>query len=362
MLSAAARRRPQVERAAGINHAAAHRFLRRPLHRAGLAGQRRLIQHRHPARDGAIDRYHVTGRDQQQVARCDRIERHLLQRPAAVPAGGPGRPLQQRAQIAARPPGRPRFQRPAAGQHHADHRGGQQLPHRQRADQRQQGDDIHPDPAVGERLCHRPHRITAPHTPTAAQAVPAAPPAPARYKAKPAARPDIVSASNTTAECRASQRATMGKPDSHVNDHCPPGGAYPESIARPSRAIRPADVLDLRRPAQVGDAGRWARLPGASSSAAPGEGCERSWQRTVPGNPKSRQRYEPGAITWGLMALAGARWAAHRGERAAGRGSSAAGHRRCQRPVAGARGPGRCRAGRCEPRRAHLAEQGGPVR
>jgi hypothetical protein len=106
------------------------------------------------------------GRYQQQIAGRHRIQRHGLQGLAPVPAGVLGRLLQQRPQIVACPPGRPRLQRPPAGQHHADHRGGQQLAHHQRANDRQQGDDIHPEPAVGERLPHGPQgvaRAAGPH-------------------------------------------------------------------------------------------------------------------------------------------------------------------------------------------------------
>ena len=126
---------------------------------AGLTGQRGLIENRGDRGDRAVDRHDVTRRHQQEIASRDGVERHDLDIAVPVSAGGARRPVQQCAQIVPRAQCRPGLQGPAAGQHHADHRGGQQLAHRDRARQRQQRDQVHPEPPAADAVDGRPHRV-----------------------------------------------------------------------------------------------------------------------------------------------------------------------------------------------------------
>ena len=159
MLSSAVAVGPQVERAAGVHHAAADKVPGGALHRAWFAGQRRLIQDGGHGGQGAVDRYQVAGGDQQQVAGHDGVQRHGLDRAAGVTPRGPWRTFQQGSQVTLSAPSRPRLQGPPARQHDADHRRGQQFAHRDRAQEGQQRDDIDPETAVAKRIRDRPQRV-----------------------------------------------------------------------------------------------------------------------------------------------------------------------------------------------------------
>ena len=124
------------------------------LDRQGLPGERGFVQHRDIGGQRAVRGDHVARRDEQQVTGRDLVEGHGLQRSVPVAPGGPRRPGQQRAQVVAGAVGGPGFEGTPAGEHDADHGGGEQLTDRHRARQRQQRDDVDtesPVPQAGDR-------------------------------------------------------------------------------------------------------------------------------------------------------------------------------------------------------------------
>ncbi len=157
-----ASRRAQVERAADVQHATAHRVTGRPLNRMRLTRERGLIQHRRPAGHGAVHRKHITGRDHEQVARDDPGQRHGLQRAVAVPPGGPRCAGQQRVQVPLGPFGGPFLQRPPAGKHDGDQRGREQFTDGHRPGHGEDRDQVYPDPAAAEAAGGGPQCVAEP--------------------------------------------------------------------------------------------------------------------------------------------------------------------------------------------------------
>ena len=138
------------------------------------------------------------------------------------------------------PPGRPCLQRPPAGQHHADHRGGQQLAAPRCAPEGQQRDDIHPHTATAQGICHRPQRV--------------------RRSARPSRQPSGIPASPAAGQMpgRASNQARNGHDQQgqrhvpakrcefrgmisyiHITDHSPGLRLRPEPMACPPGDLRP---------------------------------------------------------------------------------------------------------------------------
>src|SRR5690606_37722549 len=68
----------QPETAAAVQRAREYRFAGPTLHPDRLAGQYRLVEHRRPAFDDAVERHLIAFLDPQAGARADRIERYPL--------------------------------------------------------------------------------------------------------------------------------------------------------------------------------------------------------------------------------------------------------------------------------------------
>ena len=145
-------------RAARVQRAAAHRLPDRTLDQFGLAGQRRLVQHRRTRLDQPIHRQHLTRADDHEIPDGDLIHRHLGDQVADPPARGARRPFQQRPQIPGGAPLRGGVQRPAGRQHHRDQRTRQVLAHRQRAQQGQDRDQVDTERPPQQRRHHPAHR------------------------------------------------------------------------------------------------------------------------------------------------------------------------------------------------------------
>ena len=84
------------ECAARVDHPAAHWFADAALYLQRLAGQHRLVQHRHRVGNAPVHGHHLARADDQQI-----VDRHLIQRDHAyrrpdAAAGEPRRVLQQR--------------------------------------------------------------------------------------------------------------------------------------------------------------------------------------------------------------------------------------------------------------------------
>ena len=117
------------------------------------------VQDRGRGADRAVDGHEIAGGHQQHVTGRDHVEGHRLDGPAGVTPRVPWRALQQGVQVAVGASGGPWLQRPPACQHDADHRGGEQFAHRDRAGDRERRDDIHPDAAAAQYVRDRPQRV-----------------------------------------------------------------------------------------------------------------------------------------------------------------------------------------------------------
>ena len=140
----------EIEGVADIGRAAQHRLAAALLHRQRLAGERRLVEHRHPFDHRAVDRHHVALADQQPVAGHNEIERDLLEPAVPVPHGAARHPRQQGGHLA---PGGPlgiALQVLAAGIHQGDDGRGQALADQERPAHREGGDDVEPEVAAAQ--------------------------------------------------------------------------------------------------------------------------------------------------------------------------------------------------------------------
>ncbi|HEU0278108.1 MAG TPA: hypothetical protein VFQ95_09840 [Rhodanobacteraceae bacterium] len=152
------RRRQQVEGIAGVHRAAAQQRAAMIGVRHGLAGQRRLVEHRPVDREPSIHRDHLAVPHQQAVARLHCVDRKLRQRVIAVHLN---RARRARHQCRHRTPGAPlgkAFQQIAGRQHQRDHACGEALVQRQRARNRQQRQQIQPGLTPPQRHQHPPSR------------------------------------------------------------------------------------------------------------------------------------------------------------------------------------------------------------
>ena len=110
---------PNLERRAGVRRAAEHRHARRERHRQRLAAERARVDDRLGADDRAVDRDHLAGAHDHDVADLDPLDRHLLEaarrRAAARPSGraGPARSARA-ARASRRRPRAPRRRRTSA--------------------------------------------------------------------------------------------------------------------------------------------------------------------------------------------------------------------------------------------------------
>ena len=140
----------KLECLAGIHRSAHDGIARLLLHRHRFAGQRRLVEHREPFGDRAVDRHHVALAHHQPVAGLDRRERNLFQRAIAVAHGAAGHAGEQRGHLAAGATLGEALQVLPAGIHQGDHGGGEIFAECERRDHRQRGDDIRADIATAQ--------------------------------------------------------------------------------------------------------------------------------------------------------------------------------------------------------------------
>ncbi len=95
--------------------------------------------------DGAIDRDHVPLPDQQPVAGCDGIERHVFQCAIDVPRGRPRHAREQVAHLATRAAFGEAFKKGTAGIHHRNNVGRERFPEQERGRHGKSRHDIEPD-------------------------------------------------------------------------------------------------------------------------------------------------------------------------------------------------------------------------
>ena len=135
----------EVERLAGIGRSAHHRLAIRTPRRQRLAGERRLVEHRHTVGDVAVGRHDFAAADQHPVARHDLLDRRLRKSLRPVAHGALRRPLEERRHLAPGASGGVALEELAAGIHQRDHHAGQRLAEEEGARHRQKGDDVEAD-------------------------------------------------------------------------------------------------------------------------------------------------------------------------------------------------------------------------
>ncbi len=144
----ALRRRPShagVEDVAGVRGSRTHLTAGR--HRDGkrLARERRLVNDRVRALDDRIRRDDLAGADDDDVARHELLNVHLLDTTRAVTVRDARRALDQETELAACTTGSPSLERRAAGHHQGHDRTGQRLAEDQRSGDRHQRDGVDTD-------------------------------------------------------------------------------------------------------------------------------------------------------------------------------------------------------------------------
>ena len=136
------RHRPQVERSAGVDHAAAYRLAVGAGHRPGLAGQRRFVEHGGAVEGEAVDRDDLAGLHQQEVARPDVLNLRRRQDAIFVAVNDPRCVGEQRVELAARAGVGEGFESESSRQHEGDDRARGVLPHDERRHHGQESDDV----------------------------------------------------------------------------------------------------------------------------------------------------------------------------------------------------------------------------
>ena len=147
------RARPQVERIASIDGAAARPLAGLARDRQRLPGQRRFVEHRGAAHDHAVDRHRLAGPHQQAIAGPDRGERHLDDRAVAIAVGARRRSGEQPVQLPAGALLCVVLERAAARDHQRDHHARQHLAERHGAGHRQDRNQVDAELAL-DQLAH----------------------------------------------------------------------------------------------------------------------------------------------------------------------------------------------------------------
>ena len=213
-----------VERRAGVGGAAQHRHAAAQRDRQRLAAERARVDDRLGADDRAVDRDHLAGAHEHDVARHDRVDRHLRERVVDAQLRDPRRTLDQPRQLAPGAAGRRRLERRAAGEHQPDHRSGELLAERQRADHRHERDRVDAEVAVDDhrvpdlerqlrgqqRHGRPPHLMRRPRQRPRDGA--ARRPRSRRRRAPPAAAPGSPPATEQPRDPRTAARAPSGRP------------------------------------------------------------------------------------------------------------------------------------------------------
>ena len=131
----------EVDGRSRVHRSGSDRISFGPLGRAGLAGERRLVEHagRH---QHAVDRDDLAGLHEQAVARPHVVDRADDQLAILVSRDHLGSAIEEGGELAVGPSVRVGLKRLAAGEHQRDHGTGQVLAERQRAGHGQQGDQV----------------------------------------------------------------------------------------------------------------------------------------------------------------------------------------------------------------------------
>ena len=142
--------RADRQRLLAVDRAGQHVRARRLGHHERLAGQVGLVHRAVALHDGPVDRADLVRKDDQVIADGDRVERHVLDRPAGAAMRDRGHPARQRLQHGRGAPDGERFQRLPAGQHQDDEGAGQVLAQQRGGDDRDPGEQIGSEASAGQ--------------------------------------------------------------------------------------------------------------------------------------------------------------------------------------------------------------------
>ena len=143
-----------LERGTGVRRPAQDRHPRPDRHRQRLAAQRARVDHRLRADHRAVDRHHLPGPHDDDVASLHLGDGHLLDLLADPQLRDLRRALDQRRQLATGAGGGDVLERRAPGEHQPDDDSRELLPQSQRADHRHQGDRVDPHVMVDDHRAH----------------------------------------------------------------------------------------------------------------------------------------------------------------------------------------------------------------
>ena len=119
--------------------------------RKSLARQGGLVEHGLAACHGAVGGDDLTCADRDEVSDHERFDLDLLERLADVAVRGTWRALDEESELSAGASVRPGLERCPARHHQRDDRGSEELPERERPDDRDERDRVDPDVAAEQR-------------------------------------------------------------------------------------------------------------------------------------------------------------------------------------------------------------------
>jgi hypothetical protein len=146
----------ELEGVGGVGRPAANGAAAAVGGRKRLAGERGLVDDRLAGRDDAVNRDHLAGAHDDDFARGDLVDRHLVDARAAAAVRDPGCTLDELGELAARTTARNLLERVVTREHERNHRAGQVLAEGDRAGHRDERDRIDAHVAAQQRAQHRP--------------------------------------------------------------------------------------------------------------------------------------------------------------------------------------------------------------